>query len=111
MELLYKQQNNSASIAKTLNNLGEVYLGLELDKKAMSVLQPALVLRRQLFDRVGERETLDNIGNAYYLQEQYDQALATLQQALAIRREVKDKTGEAKTLSQIGTAIPNVRFA
>ncbi|MBR8839621.1 MAG: tetratricopeptide repeat protein [Stigonema ocellatum SAG 48.90 = DSM 106950] len=106
---LYKQQNNEAGIAKTLNNLGEVYLGLELDEKAMSVLQPALVLRRKLKDRVGEGETLDNIGGAYYLQEQYDQALATLQQALAIRREVKDKTGEAKTLSQIG-AVYDVGF-
>ncbi len=106
---LYKQQNNEAGIAKTLNNLGEVYLGLELDEKAMSVLQPALVLRRKLKDRAGEGETLDNIGGAYLLQEQYDQALANLQQALAIRREVKEQTGEAKTLSQIG-AVYDVGF-
>ncbi|MBR8839716.1 MAG: tetratricopeptide repeat protein, partial [Stigonema ocellatum SAG 48.90 = DSM 106950] len=42
---LRRQQNDKAGIAQTLNNIGEVYLGLRLDDKADKVLQQALVLR------------------------------------------------------------------
>ncbi len=97
-----RQLGDKAGIGQTLNNIGEVYLGLELDEKAMFVLQQASAIWRELPDKVKAGETLDNIGGAYLFQEQYDKALEILQQALAIRREVGDKTGEAKTLSRIG---------
>jgi CHAT domain-containing protein/tetratricopeptide (TPR) repeat protein len=97
-----QQQNDKAGIAQTLNNIGEVYLGLSQPDKASEFLQQALAIRRELKDRKGEGETLDNLGSVYNLKNQYDKALETLQQALAIRREVKDRAGEGKTLRKIG---------
>ncbi len=97
-----KQQGDKAGIGQTLNNIGEVYLGLEQYDKALEVWQPALAIRQELKDRTGEGETLDNIGFAYEFQGPQDKALKSLQQALVIRREVKDRIGEGKTLSRIG---------
>jgi tetratricopeptide (TPR) repeat protein len=54
----YKRLNDQAKIAQTLNNIGEVYLGLDQYDKALEVLQTALNTRRQLKDRAGEGETL-----------------------------------------------------
>src|SRR5919199_4916720 len=87
---IQQQLNDKAGIGQTLNNIGEVYLGLAQADKASEVLQQALAIRRELKDRKGEGETLDNLGSVYNLKSQYDKALETLQQALAIRREVKD---------------------
>lgn len=98
-----RQQDDKAGIGQTLNNIGEVYLGVEEDDKALEVLQQALAIRQELKDRAGEGETLGNLGLIYFRKEQYDKALETLQQALAIHREVKDRVGEAKTLSRIGS--------
>jgi CHAT domain-containing protein/uncharacterized protein HemY len=104
-----RKLGDKTGIGQTLNNIGEVYLGLELDEKALEVLQQASAIWRELKDKVKAGETLDNIGGAYLLQVQDDKALEILQQALAIRREVGDKTGEAKTLSRIG-AVYDTNF-
>lgn len=97
-----QQLNDKAGIGQTLNNMGEVYLGLSQPDKAWEVLLQALAIRRELKDRKGEGETLNNLGSVYLLKSQYDKALETLQQALAISREVKDRAGEGKTLRKIG---------
>lgn len=51
-----QQQNDKVGIAKTLNNIGEVYLGLELDEKALEVLQPALAIWQELKDKKNEEK-------------------------------------------------------
>ena len=97
-----RQQNNKAEIARTLNNIGEVYIRLEENDNANQFLQSALTIRRELKDVKGEGETLDNIGLVYFGKKEYDKALELLQQALAIRRRVNDRKGEGKTLANIG---------
>lgn len=58
-----------------MNNLGEVYYWMRQHDKALEVLQPALVIRQQLKDKVGKGETLDNIGLTYYGKQEDKKAL------------------------------------
>ena len=97
-----RQLSDKVGIGQTLNNIGQVYNGLQQNDKALEVLQQALRIRREIKDRTGEGETLDALGGLYFSLEQDKKALETLQQALEIRREVKDKVGEAITLSRMG---------
>ena len=74
-----RQQGDKAGIAQTLNNIGEVYLSLINNDKALEILQQALAIRREIKDRKAEGETLDNLGLAYFGKQQYDKALEFLQ--------------------------------
>ncbi|MBD1881997.1 CHAT domain-containing protein [Coleofasciculus sp. FACHB-T130] len=98
----------------TLNNIGEAYLQLEQDSKALKSLQQALatfeqalVIVRAIGDRQGEAVTLNNIGEAYLQLEQDSKALKSLQQALAIA--IGDRQGKAVTLNNIGEAYLQLR--
>jgi CHAT domain-containing protein/ATP/maltotriose-dependent transcriptional regulator MalT len=97
-----RKLGDKAGIGQTLNNIGQVYNGLQQNDKALEILQQALIIRREIKDRAGEGETLDILGAVYLILEKDEKSLETLQQALAIRREVKDRNGEAATLSKIG---------
>ncbi|MDZ7957872.1 MAG: tetratricopeptide repeat protein [Aulosira sp. DedQUE10] len=98
-----RKLGDKAGVGQTLNNIGEVYIGLIQTEEALKVLQEALVIYQELKDRKSEGQTLDNIGWANMIAAKDDKkTLAILQQALAIRREVKDKGGEGITLSKIG---------
>jgi len=94
--------------AQTLNNIGEVYNGLDEYSKALEILQQALGIRKEVSDKAGIGETLNHIGDAYNGLDEYPKALAILQQALAIRKEVGDRAGEAETLSNIGVVYRNL---
>jgi tetratricopeptide (TPR) repeat protein len=69
---------------------------------ALDTLQRALVIQREIGDRVGESTTLNNIGVVYNSLGQYPQALGFYQRALVIRRQVGDRAGEGITLNNIG---------
>ncbi len=94
--------------AQTLNNIGEVYNGLDEYSKALEILQQALAIRKEVSDNAGIGETLNHIGEAYNGLDEYPKALAVLQQALAIRKEVGNRAGEAETLTNIGVVYRNV---
>jgi len=70
--------------------------------EALNYYGQALVIARQLGERVGEERVLHGIGKVYYQQGLYDQALASFQQALVIAREVGDRAEEAGILTGIG---------
>jgi tetratricopeptide (TPR) repeat protein len=64
--------------------------------------QQALVIVREIGERLGEGVVLNNIGEVYNNLGQYPKALEFYQQALAIRREVSDRKGEGVTLNNMG---------
>jgi tetratricopeptide (TPR) repeat protein len=47
------------------------------------MLNQALVINRETYDRIGEGKTLHNIGYVYTNNGNYDQALSSFQQALS----------------------------
>nr|WP_206602922.1 tetratricopeptide repeat protein [Leptolyngbya ohadii] len=74
---------------------------------ALQSFQKALIIIREVGDRVSEGRILNNIGGAYQNQGQYPQALNSYQQALIIIREMGDRAGEGATLNNIGGVYQN----
>jgi tetratricopeptide (TPR) repeat protein len=70
--------------------------------EALNYYNQALVIAREVGDRVGEGDTLTYIGFVYKAKGQHDQALEYFNQALVITREIGDRAGEGNNLAYIG---------
>jgi CHAT domain-containing protein len=66
--------------------------------------QQALIIYREIKDRLGEGASLGNLGLAYDALGDYAQAIEYHQQSLAIAREIKDRQGEGASLGNLGLA-------
>ncbi|WP_341531371.1 CHAT domain-containing tetratricopeptide repeat protein (plasmid) [Nostoc sp. UHCC 0302] len=71
---------------------------------ALQSFQQALIIYREIKDRVGEAATLGNLGLTYSYVGDYAKAIEYQQQALAITREIKDRQNEGLTLGNLGIA-------
>jgi CHAT domain-containing protein/tetratricopeptide (TPR) repeat protein len=76
--------------------------------RAITLLEEARSLYRQVNDSAGESEALRNIGLAYGDSGQQRIALEYYQQALLIKQATKDHKGEADMLSSIGAAYSDI---
>jgi DNA-binding SARP family transcriptional activator len=86
-----------------LNNLGEIYFGLdELDAAAECYLQ-ALDIGREI-GGLAEGHALHNLGRVYLRQRRLDEAIARFEEALPKHRAFGDLGGEATALKELGTA-------
>ena len=90
--------------ANRLLEQGVQQSGLSQFRQALQSYEQALVIYRDLKDRLGEALTLNNIGLVNSSQGDYRAALGYYEQALAITRDIKDRAGEARTLNSIGSA-------
>lgn len=70
--------------------------------EALNYYNQALVIAREVGDRVGEGTSLACIGFVYEAKGQHDQALEYFNQALVITREIGDRAGEGNNLAYIG---------
>ncbi|MGJ3251933.1 MAG: CHAT domain-containing protein [Elainellaceae cyanobacterium] len=77
-------------------------------QQALSMLQQALEIYREIGDRRGEGATLTGIGAVYRNLGQYSQALDYYQQALEINIETGDRQGEGTTLNNIGVVYDSL---
>jgi tetratricopeptide (TPR) repeat protein len=75
--------------------------------QALTNYQQALVIAREVGDRVGKGNTLYSIGSMYHDREQYGQALEYYQQALVIAREVGDRGLEETVRANIENSSEN----
>ncbi len=71
---------------------------------ALQSFQQALIIYREIKDRLGEGRTLTNLGLPYYYLGDYAKAIDYHQQSLAIAREIKDHLLEGKALTNLGAA-------
>jgi tetratricopeptide (TPR) repeat protein len=71
--------------------------------EALNYYNQALVIAREVGDRVGEGDTLTYIGFVYKAKGQHDQALEYYNQSLVIYREIGDRTREGHNLGFIGS--------
>jgi DNA-binding SARP family transcriptional activator len=86
-----------------LNNLGEVYFGLDdLDAAAECYLQ-ALDIGREI-GGLAEGHALHNLGRVYLRQRRLDEAIARFEEALPKHRAFGDLVGEATALRGLGAA-------
>ena len=86
----------------TLNNLGTLYHAQGQYAQALNFFQQALVIVREVGNRMGEGTTLNNLGVLSHNRGQHPQALDFYQQALVVQREVGDRAGEGTTLNNLG---------
>ncbi|WP_287251579.1 MULTISPECIES: CHAT domain-containing tetratricopeptide repeat protein [unclassified Moorena] len=70
--------------------------------------QQALVIYKQIGDRLGEANSLNNLGNAYNHLGDYKKAIDYYQKSLAIAREIGHREGEAGSLTNLGNAYQNL---
>ena len=88
--------------ALRLNQEGLQQLNGGQFREALQTFQQALVIFREIGDRLEEGTTLLDIGLVYDHLSQYQKALESLQQALSIKRQIGDRRREGLTLGAIG---------
>ena len=106
---IHKKLGDFGGVAKTLNNIGDVYINQREYLKAIEVLQQALTIHRQINDRSGTAESLNLIGFIYQQQDKFSQAVNLHQEALEISREVSDRSNEGESLHNIASVKASQR--
>src|SRR6478672_860376 len=71
---------------------------------ALQSWQQALIIYREIKDRIGEGRVLGNLGVTYKSLGDYAKAIEYQQQSLVIKREIKDREGEGASLGNLGIA-------
>ncbi|WP_137666601.1 CHAT domain-containing protein, partial [Sphaerospermopsis reniformis] len=71
---------------------------------ALQSWQQALIIYRQIKNRLGEGASLGNLGIAYYALGDYTKAIEYHSSHLAIAREIKNRLGEGASLGNLGNA-------
>jgi len=99
---LFDSIGDRASIATTLNYIGQVYNIFGQTQKALDYYNQALPLMRAVGDKGGEAIALYNIAQAYDNLGDAEKALDYYNQALPLYRAVDDANGEALTSYNIG---------
>jgi tetratricopeptide (TPR) repeat protein len=97
-------QNRNRSIqvhAYALGSLGQAHNEFGDKKKALELLNQALVLHESIGDRVGEAITLNNIAASYQFLDNYPKAFDFLNRAQPIVNEIGDRAEEAGLLNNM----------
>jgi len=87
---------------KVLGNLGNMYRNLNEPKKAIEYNEQALIIAREIGDRLNEGTWLGNIGLAYYSLGELKKAIEYYDQALKISREIGDRCSRGTWLANMG---------
>ena len=98
-----RRTGNRRGQAWILNNLGEA-LGQRQVGEAISYLEDALAIRREIGDRRGEAQAANNLANVYLELGRPQEALEPLQRSLVVQREVGYRNGEGIALINLAEA-------
>ena len=98
-----EKAGNRAGVARTLNNLGLVYLQQGKWPEALVAFEQSLQISHELGDVHGVTQTINNLGSVYYQQGKWQEALVAFEQSLQTKRELGDVHGVAQTLSNLGS--------
>ncbi|MBD2128996.1 tetratricopeptide repeat protein [Microcoleus sp. ZQ-A2] len=94
--------------AQRLNQEGLQLVNKGQFREALEQFQKALVIVKEIGERLSEGQILDNIGDVYRNLEQYPKALEFYQQALVIAKETGDRKKQATILSDIADVYENL---
>ena len=103
-----KAAGNSRTEAKTLDAIGDLYLGVSAYPQAMEVYNQAQTQARIAKDAPDEAAALNGIGDCYRIQAQNDQALETYQHGLDVATSSGDLREQAAALNGIGWTNVNI---
>lgn len=90
--------------AKNLASLGRAYSVLGQLQRAAELHEEALVIIRDIGDRVEKGRHLDNLGLIYLDLGQFEKAVGLYEQAAALARENNDHWNECVSLGRLGVA-------
>jgi tetratricopeptide (TPR) repeat protein len=94
--------------AKTLNNLGAVYITLEQPEAALGFLERSLVLLREVELPTEEAITLRNLGGLYALVDRFADAIQATQDALTIETQLGNTTAQLVTQERLAALYAQV---
>jgi CHAT domain-containing protein/Tfp pilus assembly protein PilF len=97
----YRSANDRRGEAITLGLIGNCYKRLGDYPKALSFLNSALEIKREIHDRPEEGRTLSHLGLVFWEQGDYPKAIERFNDAIAIARELKDIQLEASALNNL----------
>ena len=87
----------------TLSGMATVYHDIGESSEALRIYQQALLIHREVGDRVGEIATLINMATVHHDMGELSKALHLYQQVLPVCRESGDRPGEAQALNNMAT--------
>ena len=90
------------NLAKSYNNLGELFILTHQYDSARINLNRAAALKRHLHDTKGLARTLNNLGKISILTGDLNDAANDLNQSLAIQQQVNDPNGMIEVLDNLG---------
>ncbi len=85
-----EQANDSAFLAVILNNLGDTFVSFEEPEKAVSYLERALGIARDINSKVDELRVLTNYANALTDLGELDEALELYEQAFDLHKAIRE---------------------
>jgi CHAT domain-containing protein/tetratricopeptide (TPR) repeat protein len=94
--------------ADRLKEQGNQLYDISQFEAALQSYQQALIIYREIKDRLGEGNALGSLGLAYYYLGKYDKAIEFQLQRLAIAREIKDRKGEGRALGNLGLSYDSL---
>ena len=96
-------QDRKAEAARLIQQAFQLYQTSRY-REAISVLESALGIYREIKDRKGEAISLLGLGQMYRNLGQYQKAIDYYQQSLTLYKQIGDRKGEATSLSDLGLA-------
>ncbi|MFZ9736941.1 MAG: tetratricopeptide repeat protein [Prochlorotrichaceae cyanobacterium] len=97
--------------AKTLNNLGGVYVGLQQPEAALGFLERSLVLLQEVQLPSEEATTLRNLGGLYAVLNRFADAIQATQDSLSIETELGNTTAQLITQERLAALYTQVGAA
>ncbi|MGA1603565.1 MAG: tetratricopeptide repeat protein, partial [Prochlorothrix sp.] len=102
------RRNAQIGEAKTLNNLGAVYVTLAQPEAALGFLERSLVILREVTLPAEEAATLRNLGGIYASLNRFSDAIRALQQALELETELENIPAQLITQERLATLYTQV---
>lgn len=101
---LRRSLGEDAGLARSLKNLGNVYLDTGQLTRAAELYAESVDLRRRAGDAHGVGETLNNLGVLARIQGRWEEATGYYEEALVIFDQVGDIQGRGRVLMNLGEA-------
>ena len=99
---IWRSIGDEACLARSLKNLGNVYLDTNRIDHAAALYEESVELRRNLGDANGTAETLNNLGVLARLRGDWAMAATYYEQSLLVFTELQDIQGRARVLMNLG---------
>jgi len=99
---LRRRIGDAGEVARSLNNLGNVYQRLGELERARALHEEGLAVQRPLGNLVDVAHALNNLGAIAGRQGRIDEARAFFEESLALKRQIGDRSAVARTLNNLG---------